>query len=86
MLNCFISYITYSAMNMFAGKQLNDLQQQDVYTCNSHSQQSVAVLMLLAGVAALKKIKNKQSLATAAARIIHCRVFIIISVLSACEF
>ena len=67
-------------MNMFAGKQLNDLQ--DVYTCNSHSQQSVAVLMLLAGVAALK---NKQSLATAAARIIHCSVFII-SVLSACEF
>ena len=40
-------------MNMFAGKQLNDLQ--DVYTCSSHSQQSVAVLMLLAGVAALKK-------------------------------
>ena len=53
LLNCFISYITYSAMNMFAGKQLNDLQ--DVYTCNSHSQQSVAVLMLLAGVAALNK-------------------------------
>ena len=42
LLNCFISYITHSAMNMFAGKQLYDLYTHAIHIHNSQLASSLS--------------------------------------------